>query len=117
MTADDNGPSLRDLISPSLGPPKHKEGELFLKGPIPLKWLQIAAKLPGKSLQISIALWFRAGITKSRVIKLTNVLLDSLGVGRFAKSRGLKYLEQAGLISVKRPWEKLHHHIEKPSGR
>ena len=106
MAADDNGPSILDLVSASPGPPKHKEGELFLKGPIPWKWLQIAAKLPGKSLQISIALWFRAGITKSRVIKLTNVLLGSLGVDRFAKSRGLMYLEQAGLISIKRTFGK-----------
>ena len=106
MAADDNGPSILDLVSASFGPPKHKEGELFLKGPIPWKWLQIAAKLPSKSLQISIALWFRAGIDKSREIKLTNVLLNSLGVDRFAKSRGLKHLEQAGLISIKRTFGK-----------
>jgi DNA-binding MarR family transcriptional regulator len=41
-----------------------------------------------------------AGISKSRRIKLNNILLKTLGVTRYAKSRSLLSLEKAGLISV-----------------
>ena len=81
-------------------PPAHKPGEKFLKGPIPWKWIVLAARQPGKALHVSIALWFLAGILKSRRIKLNNILLKTLGVTRYAKHRSLLSLEQAGLISV-----------------
>ncbi len=81
-------------------PPAHKPGEKFLKGPIPWKWIVLAARQPGKAIHVSIALWFWAGISKSRRIKLNNIILKTLGVTRFAKHRGLLSLEQAGLISV-----------------
>jgi hypothetical protein len=81
-------------------PPAHRPGDKFLKGPIPWKWIVLAAKQPGKALHVSLALWFLAGISKSRRIKLNNILLKTLGVTRYAKSRSLLSLEKAGLISV-----------------
>lgn len=81
-------------------PPAHKPGEKFLKGPIPWKWIVLAARQPGKALHVSIALWFWAGISKSRQVKLNNILLKALGVTRYAKHRSLMSLEQAGLISM-----------------
>ena len=81
-------------------PPAHKPGEKFLKGPIPWKWIVLAARQPGKALHVAIALWFWAGISKSGRIELNNILLKTLGVTRFAKHRSLLSLEQAGLISV-----------------
>ena len=35
-------------------PPRHKQGEKFLKGPVPLKWLERAACLPGKALHLVV---------------------------------------------------------------
>ena len=40
--------------------PRPKAGERFLKGPIPMDWLSAAARLPGKSLHVAIAIWLCA---------------------------------------------------------
>ncbi len=80
--------------------PRHKNGEKFLKGPIPLDWLNMAAKLPGKALHVAIAIWFLAGIKKMRTIALSGSVLNGMGVKRNAAYRALAELEGAGLISV-----------------
>ena len=74
----------------------------FLKGPIPMAWLNTAAKLPGKTLNVGIAIWWLAGMSKTTAFKLTGKSLDQLGVSRDAASDGLKRLEDNGLILVKR---------------
>lgn len=83
-------------------PPRHRQGEEFLRGPIPLMWLTRAAELPGKTLAVSAAIWFKAGATKNRTVKLTGTLARKFSVGRKACSRCLRALERAGLVSVYR---------------
>ena len=83
-------------------PPRHRVGEEFLKGPIPLPWLQRAATLPGKALATSLALWFMAGLTKNRTVKLSRAVAERFNVGRKATARCLRLLENADLVSVKR---------------
>jgi len=83
-------------------PPRHRQGEKFLKGPIPLAWLSRAAALPGRALQVGLAIWFLAGLKKTRTVTLTNAVLKDFGVDRHAKYRGLAVLEGAGLIAVER---------------
>jgi DNA-binding transcriptional ArsR family regulator len=73
-----------------------------LKGPIPLDWLSAAARLPGKSLHVGIALWFLGGLQKSRVVSLSNIASLRFGLDRNAKYRALAWLEEAGLVSVER---------------
>ena len=75
---------------------------LFLRGPVPLEWLGRAAALPGKTLNVAIALWWRHGMAKGKPFKLTQQALKYLHVERDAASAGLVRLEQAGLIQVKR---------------
>ena len=75
---------------------------LFLRGPVPLDWLGRAAALPGKTLNVAIALWWRHGMAKGKPFKLTKQALKSLHVERDAASAGLARLEQAGLIQVER---------------
>lgn len=82
--------------------PRHQDGEQFLKGPIPLNWLARAADLPGKALQLSLALWYRAGLEKRGDIVLGNAVCAQFGVDRHAKRRALMALEQAGLVEVVR---------------
>jgi hypothetical protein len=82
--------------------PKHKPGELFLKGPIPINWLQKAGQQSGKALHVAIALWFWAGIKKSSEIKFSVARQLNYGVKRNAVYRGLNALEKAGLISIER---------------
>ena len=83
-------------------PPSPSRGQKFLKGPIPLTWLQEAARLPGKALHVGIALWFRSGLTRSSEISLSLSSLNEFGIGRFSAMRGLRALEKAKLVSVGR---------------
>jgi hypothetical protein len=94
-------PSL--LNPPSKKAPRHKPGEKFLKGPIPLNWLSVAAAQPGKTFQAAIALWFWAGMKRSRQIPFSmSWLKTTFGVDRRPGYRGLAMLEKAGLVIVVR---------------
>ncbi len=73
-------------------PPRHKLGEKFLKGPIPWNWLVRAARQPGKSLHVSVALWHLVGLKKSGTVALSNKLLVPFGISRFAGYRALQAL-------------------------
>lgn len=77
----------------------------FLRGPIPLQWLQRAAELPGKSpFQLGIALWYQAGLERSRSdLRLTRKLLSVFGLKRRTAYNALTRLESAGLVLVERP--------------
>lgn len=79
--------------------PRHKKGEKFLAGPIPWSWLVVAARLPGRSIHVALALWFLANVKNSIEISLSGKLLRELGVNRKAGYRGLRALERAKLVS------------------
>ncbi len=79
----------------------------FLRGPIPMEWLEEAAKLPGKTINVAIALWWRWGMAKGKPFKLTQTALKFVNVERDAANDGLARLEHAGLIQLER----------KPGGR
>lgn len=83
-------------------PPRPGPKEWFLKGPIPWNWLSRASMAGGKTLTVAVGLWFRAGLTKSREVKLTKRVLFDLGLSRFAVYRGLLALEGAGLVVLDR---------------
>ena len=52
----------------------------FLKGPIPLSWLSVAAKIRAKSaLALAVAIWFEVGRKKSYKVKLTKSLMARFG--------------------------------------
>jgi len=77
-------------------------GRRHLRGPVPIDWLSAAARLPGRSLHVGIALWIAGGVSRSRVVPLSNLSTLRFGLDRNAKYRGLAWLEQAGLVAVKR---------------
>jgi hypothetical protein len=89
-------------LRPEPGPPRPLKGEAFLKGPIPLSWLEQAALLPGRSLHAAIALWYAAGLARSRSVALSNRSGRRFGLDRNAKYRALGWLEKASLITVER---------------
>jgi hypothetical protein len=78
------------------------EARGFLKGPVPLAWLEAAARLPGKSVHAGIALWYTAGLLRSASIPLSNLSGHHFGCDRHAKYRPLASLEGAGLVRVER---------------
>lgn len=100
---DKNIPTKRIRLDSSSG--QYIEAPLsvpFLRGPIPMAWLNVAAKLPGKTLNVGIAIWWLAGMSKNVSFKITRRALDQLGVSRDAASDALKRLEEHGLILVER---------------
>lgn len=76
--------------------------QLFLRGPVPLDWLGKAAKLPGKTLNVALAIWWLKGMTHNESFKLTRMSLNMFSIKRDAASMALNRLEGAGLISIKR---------------
>ncbi len=83
--------------------PAHpRRPERFLKGPIPWAPLSVAARLPGRALAVFLAVHHRTALTGNATVTLPSGLLSGLGVGRDAKSRALRALEEAGLVSVER---------------
>ena len=74
----------------------------FLRGPVPLAWLQRAAELRGKALAVGLALWFLRGCQKRWTVRLTRRTLQRFAVGRKPGYLGLKNLEAAGLVRVRR---------------
>jgi hypothetical protein len=76
--------------------------EPFLKGPIPWKWLCIAAQCGGKTLPVAVALWHIVGLEKRSRVQLRGKVLKSLGITRQATNRALDKLERAGLVKLGR---------------
>lgn len=75
----------------------------FIRGPIPLSWLNRACRLSGpKVLPVALAIWFLAGLRgREDDLNLTTAVLDQFAVtDRSSKSRALKALEKEGLIEV-----------------
>lgn len=88
-----------DMASRTFVMPSRQRSK-FLKGPVPWDWIERAARLPGKALVVGLALWRLSGATKSTTIRLGNSEMSALGVDRSAKSRALKALAAADLISI-----------------
>jgi hypothetical protein len=96
-------PVRRLIRSPSTGKwEEPKQKPLFIRGPIPLPWVECAAKLPGKALALGFGLWWLHGMNKGGEVKLTKRLLESFNISRDAAADGLNRLEQSGLVQVKR---------------
>jgi hypothetical protein len=81
---------------------KPRRSDRFLKGHIPLKEIATASCLLGKALALLLAIHHRIDLTRNTSVTLPSGLLAGLGISRDAKARGLKQLEQAGLIRVTR---------------
>ena len=73
--------------------PRHKPGEMFLKGPIPWEWLEKAARLPGQALAVGLVAWHLRGLRSSNSFRLEPSKVRSLGLSPRAARRGVKALE------------------------
>ncbi len=76
--------------------------ERFLKGPIPIRLIGAAAKLPGQALSVYLAVHHQTALTRREWVTLPKGLLDQFGVSRDAKARALQALETADLVHVVR---------------
>ena len=82
----------------------------FLRGPIPMPWILEAKKLGFGAYHTGMMLWQLHGVVNKGVataanwkpVRFPNIQAERFGIDRHAKSRALKALEEAGLISVDR---------------
>jgi hypothetical protein len=89
-------------VPPPRRPPRHRPGEKFLKGPIPWRWVEAAAVLPGKALAVGLAVWREAGCAKARTVTVTLARLSRPGWSADTTRRAVQALERAGLVAVER---------------
>jgi DNA-binding transcriptional MocR family regulator len=61
-----------------------------------------AARLPGQTLALFLALHHQTTLTGKAMVTSPRSLLAMLGIGKDAKARALRQLEQAGLVTVER---------------
>jgi hypothetical protein len=77
--------------------------------------LKVAAALPGKAYVLLTLIYYRQAVTfprramTNRRVTLPSMLLAEFGIGKNAKGRGLRQLENAGLI---RTYGKPGHSVE-----
>jgi DNA-binding transcriptional ArsR family regulator len=74
----------------------------FIKGPIDIAWLCRAAQLGATALLVGLALWYLKGLRRADAFIVSNLMVAEWGIQPDAKSRALRKLEKAGLISIKR---------------
>ena len=69
---------------------------------MPSQWIMAAARLPGRTLHLALALQVLANTNNSYRVELSNISSLQFGLDRNAKYRALAWLEQAGLERVER---------------
>jgi hypothetical protein len=69
---------------------------------MPLEWVAAACKLPGKAVQVALAIWDLKSLNRSPKVLLTQKQLEIFGVLRHAAYRALRQLEAARLVIVER---------------
>jgi len=86
---------------------KQNISEPFLRGPIPISWLNRAAQLGGKTLNVAIAIRWIHGMSGNQPIKLSKKALQSFHVSSDAASDALNRMEANGLIRLsKKPGQR-----------
>jgi hypothetical protein len=81
---------------------KRRRAEHYLRGPIRIADIQAAAKLGHPCALLLLAIHHRVAVTGKDVVTLPSGFLSEFGIGRTLKGRGLRILENAKLITVKR---------------
>lgn len=87
------------VYNPTRGYEKPRDGGLFLKGPIPIRWLGAVCALPGKTVQVALAIWWLASMKNFEPIKVTKRALALFHVSNDAYRDAVRRLTEAGLIS------------------
>jgi hypothetical protein len=83
----------------------------FIRGPIPLGWLAEASALSRSAARLSVALWYRLGLTgqhvdlvapgdKPLVVRIDRKLREECKLDRWHVSDGIRDLLNAGLIRI-----------------
>ena len=79
-----------------------KAKEELLMRAVTINWLKLASQLPGKSLHVALAICQLCNINEAKKFILPGKFLRTWGIQRTSAYRGLKQLEDSGLILVER---------------
>jgi hypothetical protein len=82
--------------------PYRRKQQHFLKGPISLEWLANAARQRGRAFQVAVWLCYLVGILKRDEVVVSVNRAAMFGLDRWAFHRGLRALEEGGLVTVQR---------------
>jgi DNA-binding transcriptional ArsR family regulator len=74
----------------------------FIAGPIDVSWVCQASRLGVKALLVGLALWHLKGLRRDNSFLVSNLMLQEWGIQPDAKTRALRALEKAGLITIDR---------------
>lgn len=74
----------------------------FLKGPVPLEWLSVAADISSVAFKVGVALWYLRGLQGSEEIRFTIDARKMFRISRYSVYRALDDLQDAGLIRATR---------------
>jgi hypothetical protein len=80
--------------------PKHRPGEPFIKGPLPLTWFKVASTCGGRSVDVALLVWYAANWQRSNPAKLTPSILREFDVHPKTARAVLRKLAGVGLVSV-----------------
>ena len=61
------------------------------------------------AIRVGLAVWYAAGVRKSLTVTFTETWRAPLGLSRYQAKRGLRQLEEAGLITIERREGKAPH--------
>lgn len=76
----------------------------FIRGPIPLNWLDGVLSLPGRvPLVVALALVYQSGLEGSATVRFTRKLRNRFGLAARSVSRTLEKMESMGLVRIHRP--------------
>ena len=74
----------------------------FIAGPVDVAWICEASRLGVKALLVGLALWHIRGLRKTDTFIVSNLMVQDWGIEPDAKSRALRALEKAGLLTIAR---------------
>ena len=69
-----------------------RHNERFLRGPIALRWVCAAARLPGKPLAVAMAVMFKVGVERCDTVAVSSKLLERFGVVDERREVGAEHL-------------------------
>jgi hypothetical protein len=98
---EDYGATSADELPPAPRPGRSRivRAAPFLRGPIPLAWLANAAQLRKPALPAGLGLWFVRGCSKKAApLRVSAAVRKKLGLSAGQMLRGLRALEEAGLV-------------------
>jgi DNA-binding transcriptional ArsR family regulator len=81
--------------------PKPVRGN-FIAGPVDVAWVCEASHMGVKALLVGLALWHIRGLKKTDTFIVSNLRVGEWGIKPDAKSRALRALEKAGLVTIAR---------------